>query len=65
MADRTSAALFGQIFRYLAEGEPDERAKTFAKNLMKQTREFDFCTYQMGCGDALKKLGLPDEDADV
>lgn len=65
MADRTSAALFGSIFEYLAKN-PDARAQEFARDLWAKTGGYDFSEYQMGCDDALRKLGLlrdgPDED---
>jgi hypothetical protein len=56
MADRTSAALFGKVFDYLAE-EPEQNEK-FAAWLWKQTGNYDFSYYQMGCDKALVKLGL-------
>lgn len=57
MADRTSAALFGGIFEHLA-ANPDDRNKTFAEWLWSQTGDYDFNYYQMGCDEALVKLGL-------
>jgi hypothetical protein len=67
MADRTSAAVFGGIFEYLAEN-PDSRALEFAKVVYGMTSAYDFNGYQMECDDALIKLGLAkmgiDEDGD-
>jgi hypothetical protein len=63
MADRTSAALFGKIFRYLA-ATATERDREFAKWLMGETQSYDFATYQMDADDALRTLGIdPEEDS--
>ena len=53
MADRTSAALFSEIFGYLA-GE----SELTAIDVWNMTCGYDFDPYQMGCDDALEKLGL-------
>jgi hypothetical protein len=56
MADRTSAALFGEIFEMFAESEqPDLR---IVKRLWVMTRGYDFSACQMDVDDALMKLGL-------
>ncbi len=56
MADRTSAALFGELFQDLADQEtPDLK---LVKKLWQKTRNYDFDYYQMNCDAALKKLGL-------
>ena len=58
MADRTSAALFGEIFQWLAEIPNDERALEFASRLYERTQHYDFLAYQMDADDALLALGL-------
>lgn len=57
MADRTSAAIFGEIFERLAK-LPDNRNKAMAKWLWKKAGSYDFCDEQMGCDKALIRLGL-------
>jgi hypothetical protein len=63
MADRTSAYLFGEIFKELAKDEPIDRA-AFARRLWKMAGDFDFAWYQMYCDEALIKLGLAHRPAD-
>lgn len=58
MADRDSAEIFGFVFEYLAEQPQDERTKALALEMWAKTPGYDFCTYQMGCDEALIKLGL-------
>ena len=60
MSDRTSAYLFGEIFKWLAEN-PDDRSRKFAKKLKGMARDYDFDEYQMYCDDALKTLGVKDD----
>jgi hypothetical protein len=57
MADRQSAALFGQIFEHCAEF-PSDPNKEFARKMWEQIGDFDFDYYQLGCDEALIKLGL-------
>lgn len=57
MADRTSAALFADIFEYLAAC-PDERSKRMAEDMWRKTSGYDFHPCQMGCDEALRRLGL-------
>jgi len=57
MADRRSAALFGKVFKYLAE-DGSEKAKLFAKDLWEKTYEYDFCSYQIEQDESLISLGL-------
>jgi len=57
MADRTAAALFGQLFALLAEDKPQD-PKAIALDFWKQSRDYDFSHYQMYCDEALQKLGL-------
>ena len=57
MADRTSAAIFADIFEELAKDEPIDRI-AFAKRMWAASRGYDFSPYQMSCDDALIKLGL-------
>jgi hypothetical protein len=58
MADRTSAEIFGTLFEYLAEERSDGRTRAFARKMWGTTGSYDFSNYQMGCDDALIKLGL-------
>ena len=68
MADRTSAGIFADIFEFLAATADDPRTKAFAEKMWEQSRAYDFSPYQMGCDEALLKLGLAtrgkDEDGD-
>ena len=57
MADRTSARVFGKVFRLLAKKPTDEH-KAIATELWPETEEYDFSPDQMYCDDALKALGL-------
>lgn len=57
MSDRTSAEIFGEAFRFLAETN-DERAKQMARRFWSMTSSYDFSPSQMGCDDALIALGL-------
>ena len=61
MADRTSAHLFGTIFRLLAEN-PTEEHIAIAKEIWPLAWEYDFSTYQMDADEALEKLGLSEEE---
>lgn len=63
MADRTSAALFGEIFELLASDEPIDRA-TIARRMWDKSGGYDFSPYQMSADDALMKLGLAHECKD-
>lgn len=57
MADRTSAALFGEIFTILASKEKID-PKKLAARFFEMSKEYDFSNYQMGCDEALITLGL-------
>lgn len=63
MADRTSAALFGEIFELLAENPTDEH-KAIAKKIMAKTGDYDFSNYQMDADEPLMKLGLAKKGVD-
>ena len=73
MADRTSAYIFGEIFRDIASMPALPIRSRLAKEYWKMSREYDFSEYQMEADEALLKLGLarkgvdPDypEDGDV
>ena len=59
MADRTSAALFGELFEWCADADIGERArKKLAAQLWSMSRGYDFDDCQMDCDDALVELGL-------
>jgi hypothetical protein len=57
MSDRSSAELFGHMFKKLAS-DPTEQHLAWAKELWKFSRNFDFSSCQMECEKALKVLGL-------
>ena len=63
MADRTSAALFGEIFCMLAE-DPTENNLKMAAKLYEKARQYDFSWCQMGCDEALLTLGLASSHED-
>lgn len=54
MADRTAAALFAAIFETLA----DHSLEIVARKFWDMSGSYDFRPYQMGCDDALVRLGL-------
>lgn len=58
MADRTSAALFAEIFKLLAADAPPTDPKALARRFWGMRRGLDFSPYQMYCDEALIKLGL-------
>lgn len=58
MSDRTSAYLFARMFKYLARTPDEPEARKFARELMRESREYDFSNDQMGCDNALIKLGV-------
>jgi hypothetical protein len=58
VADRKSAGLFGNIFRYLAEYHNDRDGKKFAQWLYDQSAGYDFSDNQMECDAALNDLGV-------
>lgn len=58
MADRTSAKIFGEVFKYLAGQEPSKGRDDFAAKMWDMSQEHDFSNYQMGCDKALIELGL-------
>ena len=53
MADRSAAALFGMLFNHLAGKKPLD-----PETIWSLSQGYDFSPIQMGCDDALKKLGL-------
>lgn len=57
MADRTSAYLFGTIFKLLAES-PTEEHKEIAGKIFAMIGDYDFNEYQMYADDACVALGL-------
>jgi hypothetical protein len=57
MADRTSAELFGEIFKLLAGDGPLDRT-ALARHFWEKSQGYDFCHYQMYCTEALMRLGL-------
>lgn len=70
MADRTSAEIFGTIFRMLAE-DPTDQHKEWAARLCEEMEQYDFNAYQMDADEALETLGvveltdLRDDDDEV
>lgn len=59
MSDRTSAALFSDLFQHLADGKP-----LIASDLWDASKDYDFSPNQMDCDDELVKLGLARVDTD-
>lgn len=57
MADRTSAAIFGDIFLLLAENPIDEH-KELARKIYEMSVRYDFMGLQMGADDACMVLGV-------
>jgi hypothetical protein len=59
MSDRTSASLFADIFKILADHVPpgDER-DALARRIWASTRDYDFSPYQMYADESLISLGL-------
>jgi len=57
MADRTSAGLFGWIFKLLAE-DPTDDHKAIALEIYAYSAGYDFSEYQMNADDAGLKLGI-------
>lgn len=64
MADRTSAEIFGKHFMRLAKGRVTERKLKEAREVWRDSWNYDFDPYQMGCDDALAKLGLAQDRGD-
>ena len=67
MADRTSAEVFGRVFKLLAESPTDDR-KALAARLYAMASDYDFMDYQMddtvpGVDDALALLEVELDDA--
>ena len=56
MADRRSAELFSELLEEIAEEEAPARERVV--KLWAKTFGYDFHPCQMGCDDALLKLGL-------
>jgi hypothetical protein len=65
MADRTSAALFAEIFSWAAEHNHGELDR-FVRHLWDMSHGYDFHPYQMGADGSLVVLGLarPDPNED-
>jgi len=57
VADRTSAGIFGDIFRMLADDAPLDR-DSFARQIWEMSQGYDFHSCQMDADDELVKLGL-------
>ncbi len=65
MADRSSAAIFGDVFTLLAkELDPGPKRDKLARHFWKESRNYDFNEYQMGCDEALFTLGLARKGVD-
>lgn len=59
MSDRTSAAIFGEIFGVLADELPaGEKRDALAKRFWLMSQDYDFNEYQMECDEVLLELGL-------
>jgi hypothetical protein len=57
MADRTSAELFGSIFKMLAEN-PTEEHKEIAGRIYSMVSHYDFSDYQMYADEACVALDI-------
>jgi hypothetical protein len=64
MSDRTSAAIFSEVFVLLAS-DPTDQHKQWAHALWPKTREYDFSDCQLGCDEALAKLDLADKSVNT
>lgn len=65
MADRTSAGIFGDIFIYLAKQPKTPERDAFVAEMWKHSQgSYDFSNYQMGCDEALVKLGYARKGVD-
>ena len=66
MADRTSADLFGRIFKLLATDLDNFQRRTerqyLAQEVFNMTYEFDFSTYQMDADAALDALDVETDE---
>jgi hypothetical protein len=58
MADRTSAAIFSDIFSVCANDLPLEQGKDIARKFWPKTWDYDFSLCQMEADEDLIKLGL-------
>lgn len=63
MSDRTSARLFCIIFTMLSNN-PTEEHKEMANEIWSKRLSYDFSDCQIGCDEALVKLGLAYKDDD-
>lgn len=57
MSDRSSAEIFGEVFRMLAS-DPTVQHTAWAQKIWKMSDRYDFAPEQMHCEKALQKLGL-------
>lgn len=64
MADRTSAEVFGEVFRILAKRKNKEEAQAIAARVWPLTQNYDFTEDQMEVDAELMKLGLAREVPD-
>ena len=59
MSDRSGAYLFARIFGLIDQHVHDaEQRRKLALEFWKESREYDFDPYQLGCDKTLMKLGL-------
>jgi len=63
MSDRTSAAIYSEVFKLLAS-DPTDQHKVWAHKLWKLSFESDFSPEQMECATALRKLDLAIDGTD-
>ena len=67
MSDHTSPVIFAKVFELLARHDLSDSCKV-AREVWELSQEYDFYNEDMGCEEALEKLGLarrngtPDED---
>lgn len=59
MADRSSAYLFGRVFKLIAEHVPEGAGRDeLAAEFWREQRDYDFSPYQMNVDETLSSLGL-------
>ena len=64
MSDRTSAEIYGEVFKLLAS-DPTEQHKKWTLKLWKASFEYDFAPYQLYCDKELKELDLAIDGTDT
>ncbi len=61
MADRTSAEIFREVFKILADGAVRSNSlqiQIIAKRIYAMTQYYDFSDYQLDASENLRRLGI-------